>query len=398
MATPPSAPVITSPPLAWFPNTLEYAWQPPLSQGSAPITGYRLTLNPGNVAYTLPANAIYYKLEGLTNALTYQTTIEATNDGGATYGPPANFMDFQTGSPPSLAPSTVTAVSVLPDRATVSWTAPLSLPDATIFWYYITGVSSNAADPMISTNAWALSQSNVFVTGLNSNSQYYFNVQAVNCPGYSPALSTNTITWVSLPTSLMNINFNDGNIYGLVNYNGANLNSSTPSGTGFSYTIPVPNLLRQPISISATNTFTFAASVYRTGATDYSGIIFTRTTGPATGINSYSSTERIAYHWNDENAGDNWNSGYTVPLNTWTHIVLVIAPTTATLYVNGALTATRTGASHAAIAMTDLYLGVDPVFGGNSRTWTGRVDNLAVYNKILTAEEVSLVYNATLTG
>jgi hypothetical protein len=196
----------------------------------------------------------------------------------------------------------------------------------------------------------------------------------------------------------MNINFNDGNIYGLVNYNGANLNSSTPSGTGFSYTIPVPNLLRQPISISATNTFTFAASVYRTGATDYSGIIFTRTTGPATGMNTYANTERIAYHWNDQNAGDSWNSGYTVPLNTWTHIALVIAPTTATLYVNGALTATRTGASHAAIAMTDLYLGVDPVFGGNARTWTGRVDNLAVYNKILTAEEVSLVYNATLTG
>jgi hypothetical protein len=121
-------------------------------------------------------------------------------------------MDFQTGSPPSLAPSTVTAVAIQPNAATVSWTAPRTLPDATIFWYYITGVSSNAADPMISTNAWSLSQSNVFISGLNSNSLYYFNVQAVNCPGYSPTLSTNTIVWVTVPpafspTQLSGLNF-----------------------------------------------------------------------------------------------------------------------------------------------------------------------------------------------
>jgi hypothetical protein len=201
MATPPSAPILNHAPLAGFPNTLEYTWQPPANQGSSPITGYRLTLNPGNLVYTV-GNDIYYKVEGLANAFTYSTKIEATNDNGVTYGAPAFFIDFQTGSPPLQAPSTVTATAtglMGTSGALVSWTAPQTLPDATIFWYYITAVSSNAADPILSTNAWALSQSNVFITGFNDNSQYYFNVQAVNCPGYSPILSTNAITWLSPP-------------------------------------------------------------------------------------------------------------------------------------------------------------------------------------------------------
>ena len=168
MATPPTAPVIRHAPKA-SPNTLEYFWYPPQSQGSAALTGYRLTLQPGNLVYTTGVTN-YTMVTGLTNGTTYQTTIEATNDSGATYGPPASFREFQPGSPPQVRPSTVAAAAVQPNAAVVSWTAPQTLPDATIFWYVVTGLSSNAADPIISTNGYALSQSNVFITGLNSNS------------------------------------------------------------------------------------------------------------------------------------------------------------------------------------------------------------------------------------
>lgn len=199
MATPPTAPVIRNAPKA-SPNTLEYFWYPPQSQGSAALTGYRLALQPGNLVYTTGVTN-YTMVTGLTNGTTYQTTIEATNDSGATYGPPASFREFQPGSPPQVRPSSVVATAIQPNAATVSWTAPQTLPNATIFWYVVTGISSNAADPIISTNGYALSQSNVFITGLNSNSSYYFNVRAVNCPGYSPPLATNTIVWVTAPTA-----------------------------------------------------------------------------------------------------------------------------------------------------------------------------------------------------
>lgn len=183
----PGPPRIFQPPLAWFPNTLEYTWQPPTNQGSSPIQGYRLTLNPGNQVYITSADT-YYKVEGLTNALTYTTTIEASNLQG--YGPPASFMDFQTGSPPPVSPSFVSAILINVSSVNIAWQRPTTLPDAEIFWYYVTGQSIFPADPIVSTNGWALSQSNAILSNINIFSDYVFNVQAVNCPGYSPILST----------------------------------------------------------------------------------------------------------------------------------------------------------------------------------------------------------------
>ena len=207
MSTPPSAPVIRNAPAASA-NTLEFFWYPPASQGSAPITKYRLTLQPGNLVYYPGPNQNYVLIDGLTNAQTYQTTIEATNDNGLTYGPAAQFREFQPGSAPNYAPSSVSSFALTtPGTALVSWTPPPVIPDATIFWYVVTTNSTNPADTVISTNGYALSQSNILITGLNSNSTYYFNVRAVNCPGYGPSLSTNTIRWFIpfSPTDLSNL-------------------------------------------------------------------------------------------------------------------------------------------------------------------------------------------------
>jgi hypothetical protein len=186
----PGPPRITSPPLAWFPNTLEYTWAPPTNQGSSPITGYRLTINPGGITCNV-GNDIYYKVTGLSNAFTYQTTIEASNTQG--YGPPVSFMDFQTGSPPPFGPNFVSSTVFGQSSVSVYWTTPATLPDADIFWYYITGQSTSPAVPTLSTNAWALSQSNVIFENLNIFSDYFFNIQAVNCPGYSPVVSTSLL-------------------------------------------------------------------------------------------------------------------------------------------------------------------------------------------------------------
>jgi hypothetical protein len=136
-----------------------------------------------------------YVVTGLTNAQFYSAYIEATNNGGLTYGPRTNFMDFQTGSLPPIGPSTVTATAVGVGTANINWTPPQILPDATIFWYYIESRSTNPSDLILSTNGWAFAQSNVLISGLNLSSRYHFNVQAANCPGYSPIVSTNMIVF-----------------------------------------------------------------------------------------------------------------------------------------------------------------------------------------------------------
>jgi hypothetical protein len=193
MSTPPSAPIIFCAPLAWFPNTLEYTWRAPANPGSSPITNYRLTLNPGNLVYVTSADT-YYKVEGLTNGIFYQTKIEATNN-GTLWSDPAYFREFMTGSPPIAAPTTVYASTLGFGEAVIGWTQPVTLPDAQILWYVVTTNSTSRTDTVISTNGYALMQSNLILSGLNSNSTYFFNVRAVNCPGYGPGLSTNTVRW-----------------------------------------------------------------------------------------------------------------------------------------------------------------------------------------------------------
>jgi hypothetical protein len=78
-------------------------------------------------------------------------------------------------------------------NAVISWTPPTSLPDATIFWYVLKSRSSNPLDSTIKITANGQTQSNYFIRGLNINSTYFFTVNAVNCPGYSPPASTNTL-------------------------------------------------------------------------------------------------------------------------------------------------------------------------------------------------------------
>jgi hypothetical protein len=188
----PSAPVIVVAPLA-SPNTLEFAWERPVSDGGSPITGYRFQLD-SETPVNLNANTFYYMVTGLTNSQTYYATIEAQNANG--FSSKASFRPFEPGSPPN-PPATATAVTSGTSNAVVSWTPPTVSPDSTIFWYVINSISNNSSDPTLKITANGLTQSNYLINNLNRNSSYAFDVQAVNCPGYSSATRTNTIQWFS---------------------------------------------------------------------------------------------------------------------------------------------------------------------------------------------------------
>jgi hypothetical protein len=205
----PSAPILRNAPRA-SPNTLEFYWITPTSNGGSPITGYQLVLNPGgltcNIPVPLPTPSNYYKVTGLTNAVGYQATIAATND-GTNYGDVANFRELQPGSKPPQRTTSATLTALGTSNALIQWSPPAVLPDATIFWYVIQSRSTNPADPVLKVTADGTIQSNYFFSGLNSNSIYDFNIRPVNGPGYGPSNLTNTIQF---PTP-----FTPSNISGL---------------------------------------------------------------------------------------------------------------------------------------------------------------------------------------
>lgn len=200
MATPPSAPIITLAPRASN-QTLEFKWSPPTSAGSAPINLYSIEIygSGGGLALgdAVNGSTFYYKnptIIPLTNGELYFAIVKASNDGGFTYGPSASFRPFAPGSSVPGIPQSVSASRNAPfTSALVSWNTPAGSLDSPIFWYVIVSSSNNPSDPVIKRTANGLTQTSLLVTGLNISSTYTFTVRAVNCPGYGPAVPTNSV-------------------------------------------------------------------------------------------------------------------------------------------------------------------------------------------------------------
>jgi len=81
------------------------------------------------------------------------------------------------------------------------------------------------------------------------------------------------------------------------------------------------------------------------------------------------------------------NATTTIPLSTWTHIVGTYDGSTIRIYKNGTLAASTLWAG--TVADMDRYLTVG---GWTSGTWNGFVDDLRIYNRVLTASEIQGLY------
>ena len=69
-----------------------------------------------------------------------------------------------------------------------------------------------------------------------------------------------------------------------------------------------------------------------------------------------------------------------------------MANATRCLYLDGRLVASSTAAGHS-INNTPLWIGNNRVFG--PRLWQGRLDEVAVFNRALTAAEIATAYSAS---
>ena len=147
-----------------------------------------------------------------------------------------------------------------------------------------------------------------------------------------------------------------------------------------------------PIPVSAA---TFLAWVRLDGdQSNYTGVIFSRSSAsPASGMNFYSTSEQIAYHWNNASNTYNWQSGLIVPTQEWCMMVVTVTSSSATAYLcrsSGITSATNT-VSHSSITLSAINVGRDNSHG---RDLEGRMSVAMIYNRALTASEVSQNYNA----
>lgn len=98
-------------------------------------------------------------------------------------------------------------------------------------------------------------------------------------------------------------------------------------------------------------------------------------------------------------AASGWRStgGYPISRAVWTHVVGSYDGSSINLYVNGVLA--KTGAASGAIlrANSGMMIGRDP---GNvsSRSFVGAIDEVSIYNRALSANEVKARYDGSSTG
>ena len=140
---------------------------------------------------------------------------------------------------------------------------------------------------------------------------------------------------------------------------------------------------------------TFITWIKRNGDQgQYDGILFSRGTN-TTGMNFFTSNQ-LGYHWNDAAATYNWGSGLTIPNLTWCMIAVSISPNSATAYLcqtSGITTSTNT-TSHSSSVLNDIKIAQDDAGG---RFFNGNIAISQLYNRALSATEITQNYNATKT-
>lgn len=148
--------------------------------------------------------------------------------------------------------------------------------------------------------------------------------------------------------------------------------------------------MQQPLGIT-TNTITLSCWIKPNGIQmSYAGILFSGS-GGACGLN-FQSNNRIGYHWNDTPPSYNWGGGPTVPANVWSHLALVITPTSATIYLNG-VAYTHTNTNVPVNFDQLIQFGIDR--GSTTRNFIGQMDEVCIYNRALSQDEIRELMNLT---
>jgi hypothetical protein len=141
-----------------------------------------------------------------------------------------------------------------------------------------------------------------------------------------------------------------------------------------------------------TTAATFLCWIRRNGDQgQYDGILFSRGTS-ITGMD-FNLSNQLGYTWNNAVNTYNWASGLIVPDLTWCMVAVSVTSTSATAYLcqaSGITTATNT-VSHTSTTLDDIKIAFDDA---TVRYFTGNIAIAQLYNKALTAEEVSRNFNA----
>ena len=188
-------------------------------------------------------------------------------------------------------------------------------------------------------------------------------------------------TWTDLSSNGRNATLTNG-----VGYSSSNLGSLVFDG------------IDDYVQVSGTlvtSQATFISWIKRNGNQSfYSGIVFSRGTS-VSGMNYYSTTNKVGYTWNDSINTYNWDSGLTVPDLTWCMCAVSVSGSSATAYLcqSSGTTSATNNTSHTSTTLNDIKIGYDDN-GAEPRYIKGDVSQVSIYNRALTPQEIQQNFKA----
>jgi hypothetical protein len=183
---------------------------------------------------------------------------------------------------------------------------------------------------------------------------------------------------------------------GLVSYfkfddNLKDSNNQTPDGTNNGNVTFIEGKSGKAISLSGSNYITFSRKTYKSGNNISISIWFKANHGVL----------RYFLWGNDFGAATKvGNAAFAISLpntnsalgdyvaDTWTHMVGTYDGTNIKVYINGVLKGTTLHAGNISSMDTDLFVG-----RFDTEYWKGSLDEFFIYNKVLSQEEVTQLYN-----
>lgn len=328
-------------------------------------------------------------MTGLSCGITYFVRAYATNSIGTTYG---DQISFTTSQCPAILPTvTTTSVSSITETSAQSGGNVTDDGNATVT---ARGVCwTTAPNPTVAnnhtTNGSGEGSYTSDITELTPETEYYVRAYATNSAGTGYGQNELFTTTPNYPTIGLISYFNfDNNLKDQL--------GNTPNGTNYGGATFTTGKAGNAITLNGTNQY------IRFGRKTYKNV---NNISVALWLKKPSTAESLGFFIMCSDFAVATESGYAtfaislpstnnahgaIAQNTWVHLAGTYDGTNIKVYINGVLTETKYHPGNISDSDRNLTLGYF-----NSEYWGGSIDDLFIYNKVLTQEEVNQLLELT---
>ncbi|NMO13307.1 hypothetical protein HPC49_15380 [Pyxidicoccus fallax] len=321
-------------------RSLVVTWSAPVETGGSVITGYTVTVQPGNHSQEVSANETRATVTGLTNGTEYTVTVAARNEAGA--GPASSPVS----ATPLAVPSAPTAVQATPGNRQVAltWSAPADDGGSPLTGYTI---HVSAGGVLVRTES--STTTSFTVLGLINGTAYSFHVTATNGTGAGLASEPVFATPRTVPGAPTQVRATAGNRSALVEWSAPDDNGGSDV-TGYTLTVEAGGTVvetRETSATSLTVTGLTNGTTYRFTVTATNGVGTGAASSPVsavpqslpgapTGLAVSPGNTQVSLTWTaPQDNGGNPLTGYVVTVRSGGAVVRTQDATTTNATVTG---------------------------------------------------------------